>query len=82
MSTTKTTNRRTGVVLLLIAIGLTVVVGIGLLLQKYGPGDMGNGFLVGAGIAVVAVLIMGWRVAHAGSGATRRRPRHTAVPCS
>ena len=70
MSTTETTTRRTGLVLLLMAVGLTVVVGIGLLLQEYAPGNMGTGFLSGAGVAIVAVLIMAWRVTRAGSDAT------------
>ena len=70
MSTTKTTARRPGLVLLLMAVGLTVVVGIGLLLQEYGPGNMGTGFLSGAGVAIVAVLIMAWRVTRSPSDAT------------
>ncbi len=70
MSTTEMTTRQKGLVLLAMAVGLTLVVGLGLLLRDRGPGNMGNGFLVGAGVAVVAALIMGWRVAHASSGAT------------
>lgn len=70
MSTTETTTRRKGLVLLLIAIGLTAVVGIGMLLQEYGPGNMGTGFLSGAGVGIIAVLIMAWRVAHAPLKAT------------
>lgn len=62
MSTTEKTTRHKSLVLLLMAIGLTLVVGTGLLLQEHGPGNMGLGFLSGAGVAVVAVLIMTWRV--------------------
>lgn len=70
MSTPETTRRRKAFALLLVAVGLTAVIGVGLLLQEYVPGNMGTGFLVGAGVAIVAVLIMGWRVTHSPSGAT------------
>lgn len=42
---------------------LVLVVGAGLLLQEYGPGNMGTGFLQGAALALVASLVMFWRVA-------------------
>ncbi len=70
MSTTETTTRRKGLTLLFMAVGLTAVIGVGLLLQKYAPGNMGTGFLSGAGVAIVAALIMGWRVTHASTEAT------------
>lgn len=70
MSTPETTRRRKAFALLLVAVGLTAVIGVGLLLQEYVPGNMGTGFLVGVGVAIVAVLIMGWRVTHSPSGAT------------
>lgn len=70
MLRTETTTRQKAFALLIAAIVLTLLVGVGLLLRENAPGNMGNGFLVGAGVAFVVVLIMGWRVTRADSGAT------------
>ncbi len=70
MSTAEMTPRQKAIILLAAAIGLILIVGVGLLLREKAPGNMGNGFLSGAGVAIVAVLVMLWRVAHASSGAT------------
>ncbi|MGO1383263.1 MAG: hypothetical protein ACTHWA_02570 [Arachnia sp.] len=70
MSTAETTRRRKALLFLLMAIALTVMVGIGMLLQKSGPGNMGTGFLSGAGVAIFAALIMAWRVTRAPVDAT------------
>ena len=50
---------------------LALLVTIGLLLQEYGPGNMGVGFLVGAGASIVAGGVMVWRVS--------RRPGHATT---
>ncbi len=70
MLTTEMTSRQKAIALLAAAIGLTLLVGVGLLLRENAPGNMGNGFLVGGGVALIAALIMGWRVTHAPSSAT------------
>ncbi len=46
----------------LIAFLLAVLIGVGLLLQEYGPGNMGIGLLQGAGVGLVVCAIVGWRV--------------------
>lgn len=43
MSTPETTTRRNAFALLLVAVGLTALIGVGLLLQEYAPGNMGTG---------------------------------------
>ncbi len=65
MPTTDLTSRQKAVALLSILATLTLVIGIGLLLRRHGPGNMGTGFLQGAGVAIVAALIMVWRVVRA-----------------
>ena len=46
----------------LFLIAIAVLVTAGLLLREYAPGNMGNGFLGGAGLAVVASAVALWRV--------------------
>ena len=70
MSTTEMTSRQKAIMLVIAAVGLTILVGVGLLLRERAPGNMGNGFLVGAGGAIVAALIMGWRATRSPSSAT------------
>ena len=45
-----------------VALALAALVGLGLVLREHAPGDMGNGFLVGGGLALVAAGIGAWRV--------------------
>src|SRR5699024_9758969 len=50
------------------------IVTLGMLLREYGPGNMGNGFFAGAGIAIAALAIALWRaVRHPGSATTLHR---------
>jgi drug/metabolite transporter (DMT)-like permease len=72
MSTTELTGRQKAVVAVTMAALLVVVLGVGLLLQERGPGNMGTGFLVGAGVAVLASLVVAYRV-------TRNPDRATTV---
>lgn len=68
-----TPNRTIAKLAIAIALGLTVLSGIlvvGLILQKHGPGNMGNGFLVGAGIGVLGSLGAGWRALRRPQSAT------------
>ncbi|MGY1707745.1 hypothetical protein ACI79C_24550 [Geodermatophilus sp. SYSU D00697] len=62
MSTDQHTGKQTALVL---GVGLTVlalVTATGLLLREHGPGNMGEGFLSGAAVALVGVAVMAWRV--------------------
>ncbi|RMB61545.1 hypothetical protein [Tessaracoccus antarcticus] len=70
MSRIEMTSRQKAIMLMMAAVGLTILVGVGLLLRERAPGNMGNGFLVGAGVAIVAALIMGWRATRSPSAAT------------
>jgi drug/metabolite transporter (DMT)-like permease len=72
MSTTELTGRRKAVVAVSVAALLVVVIGVGLLLREHGPGDMGTGFLIGAGLGVVVSLVVAYRV-------TRNPDRATTV---
>lgn len=67
MSTTSSqssTSRRpsTGAVVVLVALLLGALLATGFLLREYAPGGMGNGFLQGAAVALVAAGVMWWRV--------------------
>lgn len=55
----------------LFLVAIAVLVTAGLLLREYAPGNMGNGFLGGAGLAVVASAVALWRVV--------RRPERTTT---
>lgn len=62
MSTTELTTRRKAWTLLAVTAALVVVVAVGLLLQEHGPGNMGTGFLQGAGAGILAAAVVLWRV--------------------
>lgn len=47
-----------------------LIIAAGLLLREYGPGNMGNGFLVGGALSLVALGIVFWRVAKKPHSAT------------
>lgn len=53
-----------------VAAATAALVGTGLLLQAYGPGDMGLGFLQGGTVGLVAVAVMFWRVYRRPSSST------------
>lgn len=56
-----TPRQRTWTVLGITAL-LVAIVGLGLLLQEYAPGNMGTGFLQGAAVGLVVFGIVLWRV--------------------
>lgn len=55
-----------------LAVGIVVLVAGGLLLRAYGPGNMGNGFMVGGAVALVGAAVAAVRVM-AGGGSTFER---------
>ncbi|OLT21238.1 hypothetical protein BJF81_15545 [Ornithinimicrobium sp. CNJ-824] len=71
MWTTELTARQKANVLLAVAALLAAILATGLLLQEHGPGNMGTGFLQGAGVALVAAAVTLWRVT--------RRPERTTT---
>lgn len=62
MSTSELTARQKTFVLLTVMLLLTAVVGVGMLLQEHGPGNMGTGLLQGAAFALVGSAVVFWRV--------------------
>ncbi|MGY1631968.1 hypothetical protein ACI784_09735 [Geodermatophilus sp. SYSU D01186] len=66
MSTDRRTGTQTALALGAVLAAVALLIAVGLLLQEYGPGNTGLGFLQGAAVALVAVAVMAWRV--------RRRP--------
>ncbi|WBB80939.1 hypothetical protein O7606_06025 [Micromonospora sp. WMMD882] len=50
---------------------LALLVAVGLLLREHAPGDMGVGFLQGAAVGLLGVLVVAWRLS--------RRPERTTV---
>jgi hypothetical protein len=62
MSTDRSTRTQTALGLGIALALLALLVATGLLLRKYAPGNMGTGFLVGAGGALLVAGVMAWRV--------------------
>jgi hypothetical protein len=62
MSTTEFAGKQKAFALLTGAVVLALVIVIGLLLREYGPGNMGTGFLQGAGVGILGGVVMLWRV--------------------
>jgi hypothetical protein len=74
MSTDRLPARRAALALVSGLAAIVVLVAVGLLLQEYGPGNMGTGFLVGGAASVVAATVMWWRATkRAGSATTFER---------
>lgn len=42
-------------------VGAIVAATLGLLLKQHGPGNMGNGMLIGGAIAIVGIALAAWR---------------------
>jgi hypothetical protein len=62
-SENNTSRRRSaGGAVVLVALLLGALLATGLLLREYAPGNMGNGFLQGAAVALVAAGVRWWRV--------------------
>ena len=51
-------------------LALVLVVATGLLLREHGPGNMGDGFLSGAAVALLGGAVMWWRVSRRRGSAT------------
>jgi hypothetical protein len=70
MSTDRRTANPTPLALAAVLVALALVIATGLLLREYAPGNMGEGFLIGAAGGLVAAAVMGWRVLRRPDGAT------------
>ncbi|OMQ14621.1 hypothetical protein A7K94_0215295 [Modestobacter sp. VKM Ac-2676] len=62
--------RHPALALLVGAVALALVIGVGLLLREHGPGNMGNGFLQGGAVGLLLAGVMVWRVSRRQSRAT------------
>lgn len=71
MSTERPTPMRKAVVVGVFLAILPLLVAVGLLLREHAPGNMGVGFLQGAAVGLLAVLLMAWRLS--------RRPERATV---
>ncbi|MFI6821028.1 hypothetical protein ACIBJE_08735 [Micromonospora sp. NPDC050187] len=70
MSTEGRTAMRKAVVVGVFLAILALLVAVGLLLREHAPGNMGVGFLLGAVVGLLAVLVMTWRLSRRPEGAT------------
>jgi hypothetical protein len=70
MSTDQLTGKRKALVVGVALTLLAAVIITGLVLREYGPGNMWAGFLVGAGVAILAAGVAAWRVARRPGRAT------------
>lgn len=71
MSTKKMTPQQLTITIVVAFTALAGLIAVGLLLREYAPGNMGNGFLSGAGIAILGLVIVWWRLT--------RRPGSTST---
>ncbi|MFE0588907.1 hypothetical protein [Micromonospora echinospora] len=71
MSTEGRTAMRKAVVVGVFLAIVALLVAVGLLLREHAPGNMGVGFLQGAAVGLLAVLVMAWRLS--------RRPERATV---
>lgn len=62
MSTDRPSAKQIATFLLVFGGTLAVLLALGLLLREHGPGNMGNGLLLGAGLGVVLAAVMGGRL--------------------
>ncbi|NOJ58778.1 hypothetical protein [Arthrobacter sp. 260] len=56
------TSKQKALALGLVLVGLTALIATGLLLQEYGPGNMGTGLLTGGAVGLAAALVGLWRI--------------------
>jgi hypothetical protein len=70
MSTDQLTGKRKAFVVVVALTLLAAVIITGLVLREHGPGNMWAGFLVGAGVAILAAGLAAWRVARRPARAT------------
>lgn len=61
MSTNDLTAKQRVLIIALAFVFIAAVVSAGLYLRKHAPGNLGNGFLTGAGIAILGVALAWWR---------------------
>lgn len=71
MSTEGSTAMRKATVVGVFLAILALLVAVGLLLREHAPGNMGVGFLQGAAVGLLGVLVMAWRL--------RKRPERATV---
>ena len=62
MSTDRPSAQQIATFLLVFGGTLAVVLTVGLLLREHGPGNMGNGLLLGAAVGLVVAAVMGLRL--------------------
>jgi hypothetical protein len=63
MSTDRPSSTQIARGLIVFGVALAVVLTVGLLLREHGPGNMGNGLLLGAAVGLVLAAAMVWRLA-------------------
>ena len=74
MSTNNLSAKHVAAIVTAALLAIAGIVTLGMFLREYGPGNMGNGFFAGAGIAIAAFAIAWWRaVRHPGSATTLER---------
>ena len=74
MSTNNLSAKHVAAIVTAALLAIAGIVTLGMFLREYGPGNMGNGFFAGAGIAIAALAIAWWRaVRHPGSATSLER---------
>jgi len=74
MSTNNLSAKQVATIVTTVLLVIAGIVSVGMFLREYGPGNMGNGFLTGAGIAIAGLAVAWWRaVRHPGSATSLER---------
>lgn len=61
MSTNDLTAKQRVLIIAIAFVFIAAIVGAGLYLREHAPGNLGNGFLTGAGIAILGLALTSWR---------------------
>lgn len=70
MSTNDLTAKQRALIIAIAFVFIAAIVSVGIFLREYVPGNLGNGFLTGAGVAIAAVAVVWWRATRRPGSAT------------
>src|SRR5690625_4578869 len=70
MSTNDLTAKQRVLIIAVAFVLISAVVSAGLYLREHAPGNLGNGFLTGAGVAILGLALVWWRTARRPESAT------------
>lgn len=70
MSTNNLSAKHVAAIVTMAFLAIAAIASLGMFLREHGPGNMGNGFLIGAGVAIAGLAVAWWRAARRPDSAT------------